>query len=1156
MIKYYALINLFCFLVFGSTNAQVSLTDINAPYNQDFNTLGSNVSQLYDGSTLPAGWSFLESGTNANNTYGAGIGSSTTGNTYSFGSADATDRAFGGLQSGSLIPIIGGSFLNETNTTITSLQITYRGEQWRLGATGRTDRLDFQYSLNATTLNSGTWSHVDELDFITPATSGGPALNGNLEANSTSITFTIDGLNIANGSTFFIRWTDFNPTGSDDGLAIDDFSIIPSGIPTDEPSISFSPATLAFGEVNAGSIRTLQYEVIGSNLEAPILISVSNSAYTLSADGTAFTPSVSIPDTGAIVYVRFSPIGNGISNAVLTHTSAAYTKDFSVTGSGFVQAENIIPISTARAQSAGTKVTVAGRITVANEQGNPAYLQDATGGIPVFDISLATDVAIGDSVIVTGPIGIFNDQKQISGTGIFYTKIATTPRFVIPKPIALADLAAHEGQLVTVQNVELVNKSFVFYPQSTERITDGTSSADLRIDGDTNIPGLVKPQAATNITGVVGRFRTNAQLLPRFQQDIPGATEPTAPSDSIPRTKTLDVVNWNIEFFGARREDYPEEFGPADEELQFQNVKRVLDTLNADIILVEEVSDQALLSQLVAQLEGYALTCSDRYSRSFEGPSSDFPPQKLCFIYDTNTIALLSARPMFEGLYDSARTIDPSLLPGIPGGNPSSFYSSGRLPYLITVNATIEGVTEKITLIGVHAKSGAASDDRNRREYDAQVLKDSLDAHFATEKLIYLGDLNDDLDQSIATGLTTPYASFVNDTAYAPITKALSDVGARSTVSFNDVIDHQIISDELEEPYLEGSAQIIAPFRLIENYATTTSDHLPVISRYAFKAPVARFVQNSSTVTEDTTQVIVRVELNRPATSDTQIQISLSGSATIQNDFTTEPGAIDGTIRLNFSVGQTSSFFTINIVDDKLDELSETAMFTLLPSTGVEIGDQSHLVVTIEDNDVPTIAFTSRLVSREEGSGPYTVKLKMSTPVASEQTVTLDLYALPGTIYGTDFTTEPAAINNSITLVMPAGSAEAHFTITPLEDRRRELLLEPVSFYLDETSEGLIATSPRIFVFTIIDSRRRPEFVVFPNPTAGIAKLISEDVSEDEIIQLDLRNDRGESILRSNGTLKDLNDRLSQKLQNSRKGIYTLNLTVNEERYLLRILKL
>src|SRR6185436_1444018 len=102
----------------------------------------------------------------------AGTGSGNTGDTYSFGATSNAERALGGLQSGSLNPTIGAAFTNNTGGTITSLAIDYTGEQWRLGATGRADRIDFQYSVNATSLTTGTWTDVNNLDFTGPITAG------------------------------------------------------------------------------------------------------------------------------------------------------------------------------------------------------------------------------------------------------------------------------------------------------------------------------------------------------------------------------------------------------------------------------------------------------------------------------------------------------------------------------------------------------------------------------------------------------------------------------------------------------------------------------------------------------------------------------------------------------------------------------------------------------------------------------------------------------------------------------------------------------------------------------------------------------------------------------------------------------------------------
>src|SRR5207245_9198344 len=105
------------------------------------------------------------------------------GDTYSFAATGSAERALGGLQSGSLVPTLGASFRNDTGSTITELVIAYSGEQWRLGAANRgPDRLDFQYSVNATGLgaSAATWMDVDALDCSSPVTHGGVgALDGN-----------------------------------------------------------------------------------------------------------------------------------------------------------------------------------------------------------------------------------------------------------------------------------------------------------------------------------------------------------------------------------------------------------------------------------------------------------------------------------------------------------------------------------------------------------------------------------------------------------------------------------------------------------------------------------------------------------------------------------------------------------------------------------------------------------------------------------------------------------------------------------------------------------------------------------------------------------------------------------------------------------------
>lgn len=206
----------------------ISLTAIGATYTQDFNTLAST-GTTNNLDALNNGWYLSESGGGArdNEQYAAGNGSDNTGDTYSYGADGSTERALGSVRTGTLISMYGASFTNDTGSTITKLAIAYTGEEWRLGSAGRADQLTFEYSTSASSLTTGTWTGLSALNFTTPDQSTTGAKDGNAIGKRMDLSATISGLNIPNGSTFWVRWSDVDATSSDDGLAIDDFSLTP-----------------------------------------------------------------------------------------------------------------------------------------------------------------------------------------------------------------------------------------------------------------------------------------------------------------------------------------------------------------------------------------------------------------------------------------------------------------------------------------------------------------------------------------------------------------------------------------------------------------------------------------------------------------------------------------------------------------------------------------------------------------------------------------------------------------------------------------------------------------------------------------------------------------------------------------------------------------
>src|SRR4051812_45209023 len=103
-------------LALGPAITPAALAAADVAYQQSFDTLANTATS----STVPAGWGFDETGTNANGIYAAGTGSSNTGDTYSFGATGSPDRALGQLRSGGLISAIGAAFTNTSAVRLTT----------------------------------------------------------------------------------------------------------------------------------------------------------------------------------------------------------------------------------------------------------------------------------------------------------------------------------------------------------------------------------------------------------------------------------------------------------------------------------------------------------------------------------------------------------------------------------------------------------------------------------------------------------------------------------------------------------------------------------------------------------------------------------------------------------------------------------------------------------------------------------------------------------------------------------------------------------------------------------------------------------------------------------------------------------------------------
>lgn len=314
-----------------------------------------------------------------------------------------------------------------------------------------------------------------------------------------------------------------------------------------------SGGTFDFGTTTGNASATLRLRNEGQTPLEITNASVTGEAFSFEGDlnvtlGTLETTTVSI--------IYNQPENGSFSGSLSFESNDPDQGQFVINLTGeTLDTSAPLPIAVARSLPQGTVVTVAGRVTVADQFAGPVYFQDETGGIGWFSGPIMRDeylvgAIIGDSLVVTGEIGNFNQLLQIVNHTSFEV-FNEANQEVEPVDITLAQLnsGAFEGQLVRVSDVTF-STGGVFSGGTNYTISDGTAEGQFRVDNFTNIPGAAIPNSEVEVTGVAGRFLANHQLLPRFRNDIRITSGPiitSAPPFTVSTTANSITLEWETE---------------------------------------------------------------------------------------------------------------------------------------------------------------------------------------------------------------------------------------------------------------------------------------------------------------------------------------------------------------------------------------------------------------------------------------------------------------------------------------------------------------------------------------------------------------------------------------------------------------------------------
>ncbi len=196
----------------------------------------------------------------------------------------------------------------------------------------------------------------------------------------------------------------------------------------------------------------------------------------------------------------------------------------------------IISVADVRTKASGSLVAILGRLTVKPGQfvsgvNSELWVQDATGGMAVFSVPTAdsNSYALGDTLEVSGNIGVFSGQMQLSGSALRIVKrgrgAAVSP---LAQTVPQARSLANEGRLVTIPNVRVASVPTGTGAAFTVLVHTGDDTLQVRVAS--NLSGLSRASFIVgdrySITGVLTQFNGTAQVKIRSSADLQSAVTP------------------------------------------------------------------------------------------------------------------------------------------------------------------------------------------------------------------------------------------------------------------------------------------------------------------------------------------------------------------------------------------------------------------------------------------------------------------------------------------------------------------------------------------------------------------------------------------------------------------------------------------------------
>ena len=272
------------------------------------------------------------------------------------------------------------------------------------------------------------------------------------------------------------------------------------------------------------------------------------------------------------------------------------------------------------------------------------------------------------------------------------------------------------------------------------------------------------------------------QISPLVDENFPNDGPPLI--DEIPDSLAFfDIMTWNIEQFPIHQST-------------ISKVISVIDSLKPQIIAFQEINSETDFQEITDQIPQY---------NGYRSSSASFSIN-LAFIWDTTFVKNID---IYEIL-----TWQSYLLPRAP----------------LVMECRINNLD--FVIINNHFK--CCDDGYERRQDAVVILKDYMDTYYNNDRVIMLGDLNDNLNDPENFNVFTPFLDDRDSYLFVDEFFELEDF---SFPSYPSHIDHILISSEIYDIYNSQytKTKTIHLEETVDNYLNQVSDHLPVYLKLVFE---------------------------------------------------------------------------------------------------------------------------------------------------------------------------------------------------------------------------------------------------------------------------------------------------------------------------------